>query len=299
VSTDLRRQRRLTGRFARVDGIPFTMPVNSEHSPALMVGFGIDAAAAAALLPGGEVHPLRLPNGRGVLFLTVIDYRTTDIGSYIEFSVAIACTHGAEPAPALLPMLLRGHYGTGQYVLDLPVSTEISVRGGKGIWGMPKHQANLDYRISDREVTSQYDLDGQLAVRIEIDVPRSPGIPLSVSSSNYCAFRGMLMRSSIAFQAKAHVAVGRWAGARLYLGDSPRVDPLRTLDISGRPLFTVWLPETHGILDDHIESWFVTSDTPLAPVEEGIDSVVDLTMSEQWLEPPTAPHGSAVGAADS
>ena len=44
-----------------------------------------------------------------------------------------------------------GKYGTGQYVFDLPVCSEISVKGGKGIWGMPKHQANLDFIIPIRQ----------------------------------------------------------------------------------------------------------------------------------------------------
>ena len=110
-----------------------------------MAAFPISAARAAELIPGEEVHPFRLGGDVGLLVVTVVDYRTTDIGSYIEFSIAIACTHGLEPAPALLPALLRGRYGTGQFVVDLPVSTEVSVKGGKGIWGMPKHQANLDF----------------------------------------------------------------------------------------------------------------------------------------------------------
>ena len=60
-----RRQRLLAGRHARVDGIPFSMPVNSEDTPALMAAFPVDGAAAARLLPGNELHPVRLPGGRG------------------------------------------------------------------------------------------------------------------------------------------------------------------------------------------------------------------------------------------
>ena len=89
--------------------------------------------------------------------MTVVNYITTDIGNYIEFSIAIACRRGLS---------------VGQWVVDLPVSTEISVKGGKGIWGMPKHQANLAFGERDDKVWSQYDLDGQLCCRIEIDRPR-------------------------------------------------------------------------------------------------------------------------------
>ncbi len=250
---------RLTGRHALVDAIPFQLPVASHHSPALIAGFPIDAAAAAELLPGGEVHPIRLWGGRALLVITVVDYTDTNIGRYIEFSIAIACTHGARPAPALLPGLPLASrlFGTGQYVVDLPVSSEVSVKGGKGIWGMPKHQANLDFVIASRTVSSQYDLDGQLCVRLEIDRPRFDRLPISLGAANYCAFRGLLMKSSVYVKGHAGVNLPGMRSARLQVGDHPRVAPLRRLGIGSRPLFSAHLPETRGILDDHFESWFL------------------------------------------
>ena len=56
------------------------MPVNSEDTPALMAAFPVDGAAAARLLPGNELHPVRLPGGRGLLVVTVVNYEITDIG---------------------------------------------------------------------------------------------------------------------------------------------------------------------------------------------------------------------------
>jgi Acetoacetate decarboxylase (ADC) len=281
-----RRQRRQAGRHALVDGIPFVLPVDSTDVSALMAGFTIDADRAGRLLPGNELHPVRLLRNRGLLVVTVVDYRATDIGKYIEFSVAIACTHGRRAAPPLLPGLLQRPFGTGQYVVDLPVSTEISVKGGKGIWGMPKHQANLDFVADERQVSSQYDKDGRLAVRIEIDRPRRLRLPLDVPGTNYCQFRGMLMKSSVYFSGPMHVAVGRRASARLTLGDHPRVDPLRTLEIADRPLFTGYLPAARGVLDDHFESWFLSYEQAPTTEPEGLKSVVDLGLSQEWLDPP-------------
>jgi hypothetical protein len=282
------RIRRETGRHALVDTIPFTLPVASTDSPALIAAFSIDARAAAELLPGDEVHPLRITGGRAVLVVTVVDYRDTNIGRYIEFSVAIACTHGARPAPALLPALPLAQrlYGTGQYVVDLPVSSEISVKGGKGIWGMPKHQANLDFVITPKAVSSQYDLDGQLCVRIEVDRPRFEGLPLSMGTSNYCAFRGMLMKSNVSFHAHAGFHLPFTRSARLQIGEHPRVRPLTGLDVATRPLFCGFFPETRGTLDDHVESWFLSYPSPPDVAPEGMESVVDLGLGRGWLAPP-------------
>jgi hypothetical protein len=280
---------RLSGRHALVDGIPFSLPVDSRDTPALMAVFPISAARAAELIPGEEVHPLRLGGDVGLLVITVVDYKTTDIGSYIEFSIAIACTHGLAPAPALVPALLRGRHGTGQFVVDLPVSTEISVKGGKGIWGMPKHQANLDFVIDEHKVWSQYDLDGQLCCRIELDRPGWTGLPLSMAAINYCAFRGMLNKSSIYFRGRAGFKLPLTRSARLTLGDHPRMAPLKGLQVRERPLFVGFFPETRGILDDHMESWFLTFATPPAEAPEGLESVVDLGLGREWLAPPNDP----------
>jgi hypothetical protein len=266
-----------TGRYSLVDGIPFELPVASHHSPALMAVFTVNADKAAALLPGHELFPVRLQGNRGVLMITVIDYTATNIGRYIEFSIAIGVTHGLRAAPRLLPLLLQKHFDMGQYVFDLPVSSEISVKGGKGIWGMPKHQANLDFRIEDHTVSSQYDLDGQLAMRITIPRPRWTGFPLRMSSANFCEFRGMLMKSSIYFHGQIGANLMRTRAAELLIGDSPRT----------APLLTAFFPSSAGILDDHYEGWFLGYDEPPVTAPEGLGSVVNLGLSQEWLPPPS------------
>jgi Acetoacetate decarboxylase (ADC) len=285
-----KRQDRLAGRSALVDDIPFTMPVNSLDSPALMAAFTCDADAAQKLLAGEELQIVRLPRNRGLLVVTVIDYRTTDIGPYVEFSVALGVTQGASRKPLLSTVLFQKRSGTGQYVWDLPVSSKVSVKGGRGIWGMPKHQASLDFRVEDHQMSSQYDLDGELCMRITVNRSRLR-VPLKhFAAVNYCAFRGMLFKSYIYFTDKAEVAVGPLAHAQLLLGPHKRMDPLRNLDLNDRPLFTATLPHSHGVLDDHFEAWFLTSEKVIDITDppEGLEQVYGLPKDESWLSPPTA-----------
>ncbi|ROH87188.1 acetoacetate decarboxylase [Pseudomethylobacillus aquaticus] len=279
------RQKRLAGRHALVDGIPFTLPVNSEHSPVLMAAFSIDLEAARRLLPGNELHPFQLWR-RGLLVVTVINYVTTDIGRYVEYSIAIACTHGERPAPRLLPGVLMKTYGTGQYVLDLPVSSEVSVKGGKGIWGMPKHQASLDFVEGRDWVSSQYDLDGQMLMRLDVKKPSCAWLPLNMGATNYCAFRGMLMKSYIYFRGKLGFSMLRKDAARLLIGDHPRMALLKTLDITPCPVFAAYFPTTAGVLDDHFECWFISEPAPPAQPMPGLETTHALGCSEQWLAPP-------------
>ncbi len=274
------------GRWALVDSIPFQLPVLCRNSPALFAVFTINADKAAKLIPGNEIHPFRLWS-KGLLVVSVIDYLDTNIGRYIEFSIAIACTHGSRPAPRLLPAVFMNHYGTGQWVWDLPVSTEVSVKGGKGIWGMPKHQANLNYLIGDDMVSSQYDQDGMFAVKIEVQRPRSARFPVSMRGVNYTAFRGMLFKSSVFFRGKLGFHAFKKGSAKLILGDHPRVQPLKELDISPDPIFAAFVPQANGVLDDHIESWFLSETQLASAVPEGMESVVRLGQSQEWLPPPS------------
>ncbi|MGM7669293.1 acetoacetate decarboxylase family protein [Microbacterium sp. A93] len=283
------RQRRVDGSMAAVDGIDYILPVNSEPSPVLMAAFPVDAPSAAALLPGAELHPVRLPGGKGILMVTVINYLATDIGAYIEYSLAIAVTRGARPAPPLLPLLLQKSLDFGQYVVDLPVSTEVSVKGGKGIWGMPKHQASLDFRVTDATVSSAYEIDGVQGALVEMDRPPATALPVKIRAVNFCTFRGMLYQSTIYFAGTADVAFGRAARARLDFGPLPQVAGLAGLagaEALGQPLFTVYIPDSHGVLDDHVESWFQYGHGRVPDGGDGLDSVAHLGRGEGWPDPP-------------
>lgn len=276
------------GRKALVDGIPFTMPVVCKDSPVLMALFPINANKAAELLKGEEICPIRF-RGTGVLIVTVIDYRDTVIGKYIEYSVGIACTHNTSPCKFKLPGFFTKTFSVGQYVVDLPVSSEVSVKGGKGIWGMPKHQAPLNFIIGDDKVSSQYDLDGQLCTYVEIDHPAPAVIPVKMKASNFCAFRGMLWKSDIFFRGKAGFRLGGRAKAKFIVGSHPRVQKLKALDIGPAPIATAFIPSADGILDDHCEAWFLTYDKMPETPPEGMESVVKLGLSEEWPPSPDAP----------
>ncbi|MDO9103752.1 MAG: acetoacetate decarboxylase family protein [Methylovulum sp.] len=275
------------GRYALVDGIPFKLPVSATDSPALMAVFPVNAEKAKQFLPKTGIHPFRFWQ-HGLLIVTVINYQETTIGPYIEYSIAIACTHGDKPAPRLLPGLFQRFFNTGQYVVDLPVSSEISVKGGKGIWGMPKHQGHLDFKISEGKVSSQYDLDGKLVTYIEIEPATFTKIPVMATAANYCSFRGMLMKSKVLLDTQCGIRLFGAAKARFVIGDHPRLQAMKDLEI-GDPIATVFLPSITGTLDDHIESWFLDLGQLPEISPEGLESVVNLGLSEIWLAPPDAP----------
>lgn len=282
------RQKRLAGRHACVDGVPFELPVRIEQASAVMAAFSIDAGRAANLLPGHTVHPFRWLGNRGLLVVTAVDYEVTSFGTYVEQGLMIACTRGTHLAPPLLPLLQPRHYGLGLYVIDLPVSTERSAKAGKSIWGLPKHRARLDFRVEGGVISSQYDVGDRLACRIDVErPPRTPvRMPFYMEVPAYSTFRGMLMRSRLYVRARLRFALWRRASARLVIGDLPRVRPLEMLEIAPDPIFAIYAPQVEGVLDDRVESWFLTHDKPPDQRPEGWESIADLSLSEEALPPP-------------
>lgn len=280
------RQKCIEGLHSYVDGIRYEMPINSWEASAMIAAFPCDYEMAAELISDSYVHPLKYFS-KALLLVTVIDYRKTDIGAYIEYSIAIACTKGRHAAPQILPGLFQKAYGTGQFVHDLPVSSEVSVKGGRGIWGMPKHQANLDFKAGKKWVSSQYDLDGKMVSRLDLKIPKRYPVPLNMGAANYCQFRGMMMRSFIYFKGRAGVHFFKPNSARFVLGDHEKSEPIRRLQHRPTPLFGAFIPNVQGLLDDYFDCWFITAkDRPENPFSEGLEKTYPLGYSQDWLSPP-------------
>jgi len=96
----------------------------------------------------------------------------------------------------------------------------------------------------------------------------------------------MLMKSYIHFSGKMGFSFRKKGSATLTIGDHPRVRPLKELEIDPHPLMTCFIPEASGILDDYFESWFLTDAQQSKTPPEGLESVTNLGLGQEWLEPP-------------
>ena len=97
----------------------------------------------------------------------------------------------------------------------------------------------------------------------------------------------MLWKSVIYFHGNIGASVLLPGAAQLLIGDSPRTRPLRELDIARQSLFTAFFPSSAGVLDDHVEGWFLGFGDPPATEPEGLESVAGLGLSQAWLPPPS------------
>ena len=111
-------------------------------------------------------------------------------------------------------------------------------------------------------------------------------------------FGGMLFKSGVFFHGKLGFHLFKKGSAKLIIGDHPRVAPLKDLEISPDPIFSAFLPQANGVLDDHSESWFLSEPTLPAKVPEGMEAVVNLGQGQEWLAPPVPVSEDAAAAAE-
>ena len=94
-----------------------------------------------------------------------------------------------------------------------------------------------------------------------------------------------MMKSSVYFSGRVGFSFMKKGSGRLVIGDHPRMQALKGLEIEAEPLLTAFVPAANGVLDDHFESWFL-SEAQATSAAEGLRSVVDLGQSQEWLAPP-------------
>jgi hypothetical protein len=100
------------------------------------------------------------------------------------------------------------------------------------------------------------------------------------------------MASYVYFKGKLGFHLMKAGSARVVFGDHPRAQALQALELGERPLFAGFFPETQGVLDDHFECWFLSADAPPVAPPQGLESIVSLGQSQQWLAPPVRTPGT-------
>ena len=196
------------------DGTPWSTgsrsccPSNSARTPALMAAFPVDGERCGTAAARRRAPPGAAARRRGLLVVTVVNYVMTDIGRYVEYSLAIACTFGA---PAGTPAAARPAARALRHraVRRGPPGQQRGLGEGR--------QGDLGDAEAPGEPRLQHRTGGQQPVRGRRHARRpdrdrpTPGtaLPLDIGAVNYCIFRGLVMRSSIYFRGAADIAFGR------------------------------------------------------------------------------------------
>lgn len=226
-----------TGTVRLSTGEVVDLPLSTR---ATMVGatFSADRERAAGLLPDGLSA---LPTGPGraaVTFLSVEYHRVGTRGEfepYGEFGVLVPAALGetVDKSPlADLPLAGELPRGVGGYVWYLPVTTEPARALGTEVWGYSKVVADVSFADRGRVRRTTVTVDGDRLLTLDVRRPRT--VSASVSGRSYTEKNGQLLSEPLELDGE----LGAWAlgGADYDLGDHPRADRLRDLDMGSRPL---------------------------------------------------------------
>lgn len=132
---------------AEIAGQPAKLPVFYYDAAGIMALFPARYAELRRLLPDRRLVPARLAPGLGVLAVSCLEYRDTDIGPYNELAVAIPLN---EPffRPNLPGRALfeAGRHGrVHSFIVHLPVTTEVALRGGIDAFNFPKFLGSIEF----------------------------------------------------------------------------------------------------------------------------------------------------------
>jgi hypothetical protein len=133
-----------------VDGRPLLFPVRTRAAAQGFAIYSAPLAAAQRLLDerlGGHFAAIDVGRGRAAVELYVMDYRVSDLGSYLEFGAGVFAVPRGDPlAPGLC-------------VLEEPVNDRFACRAGIEVWGFPKSECGIEvttienaavWRVTDR-----------------------------------------------------------------------------------------------------------------------------------------------------
>lgn len=204
-----------------------------------------------ALLPSTRMHPIRVTPGNGVLSISCMEFRDSDLGPYNEVSISVPFTLD-KPTPVFTGSLRKGPKEPYLYIHHLPVTTEIARAAGVEFAGYPKFVASIEFEreagwvsccLAEGERHILTLVGRQLDLR---DAPRSRSHAFTVRN-------GRLLRSEM-ISSERRVGASRDASdLRLELGDHQIAQELKGLEI-GRLLGYQYQPEYQSVLTPVIES---------------------------------------------
>lgn len=131
-----------------IGGRPSRIPVFYYDATMLTAAFPARLDALRLLLPDPRFVPARLAPGLGLVVVSALEYRDTDIGPYNELAIAIVLNEPRLrlnlPGRALWDAVFRPEEKHA-FIVHLPVTTEIALRGGVDFYNFPKFLAGIEF----------------------------------------------------------------------------------------------------------------------------------------------------------
>lgn len=230
--------------------VRLAMPFHFRHSHAFASIHEASYEALREMLPSHELRPLRLPDGRALVYILAARHFDMTDGSEQptallypaggEVTVAAVVTRGqVNRWRALAALAGVSTSGVELFALHMAVTHRQGRDAGRLGWGMPKFVADLDFE-DDPVVQRVRAADGDAHVLTLTVRPGGRLTTMRQIMAQYDVLDGHLVRTEMASHGYMQARPG---GAELDLGvDHPVAADLRRLDVSPRATASAYAP---------------------------------------------------------
>ncbi|MBT3984346.1 MAG: hypothetical protein HOE90_23525 [Bacteriovoracaceae bacterium] len=210
--------------------------------------FLCDYEKAKKVMLHPKIEPVKMPKGRALVIFSCYEYQSVyNIAPYNEVAMTIPVMFNPGLNIPVLPIVMPQLFNNfGYYVFSMPVTSKENQLRGTKIWGLPKVTERIDIDVKDNHShTRAYDEKGE--IYFELSVPTDgKKTHFDVSSPLYTKKNGHHLQSYTNFQGDFFVNKNMsllfdgspdrsFEGSPLKLGNSPRANLLKELDIIPTP----------------------------------------------------------------
>lgn len=219
---------------------------------------------AKAMLPHPWMEPIKGTLGRALVAISCYEYKNVlHIAPYNEIAMVIPIMINAGWAPPLLPLVMKSFKKSGYYVFSMPVTSYENQLRGNNIWGLPKVTEEISVTTQNDQCTT-IAKDEQGTPYFEMTIPTS-GKDKSFDETGYLysVLNGELLKSQTNFKGdfKINVNAGKLLSKAdkgqpaIILGNSPRAQALKDLELEQTPFQTRYCPSMNSVFDLAAERW--------------------------------------------
>jgi hypothetical protein len=222
----------------RIQGETITLPVRITDAETASAVFAVRPVDAASCLRGTGLRPFTLA-GRAFSMLMLVHYGEWVLGTYDEVGVGL---------------FTRGPGGRlGLYIVDLPVSGELTREAGQDFWALPKWLMRSDLTFDGPSASVTVHDGDTFVMRASLRAGRM-SVPFGVrakvptwSKLDRGAQAGVLLCGAVPMNVQG-LHIGR-GDVRVELGNHPMAERMTALGMTRRPLLAVHARRLSGDLD--------------------------------------------------
>lgn len=214
---------------------------------------------AQKVLPHPSMKPVRMPGGRAVVIFSCYEYKTVmNMKPYNEIAMTIPLLINPSVSVPVLPLVSKAFNNFGYHVFSMPVTLEENRLRGRKLWGIPKETERIDIEQKDGFSTTVA-FDGSDKEYFRLRIPMD-GKAESFDETGflYSIREGEMVKAQTNFKGdfKVNKHMGlllnkgkKSSNPLLTLGDSPRAEVLKKLEIEESVFQTRWCPSMEACFD--------------------------------------------------